>query len=101
MPDQVRHDGFGRDAAHHRGWSASVLFTKTGVISVAYAYCRRRISEKKMRLFKRFALAGLLACTAAAGAAQTQPSPVQPAARWHVDGATDRCVLTRRLEGTP
>jgi len=25
----------------------------------------------------------------------------QPAARWHLDGSTDRCVLSRRLEGTP
>jgi hypothetical protein len=32
--------------------------------------------------------------------ATAQPAPAQPA-RWHLDGATDRCVLTRRLEGTP
>lgn len=33
------------------------------------------------------------------------PAAAQPASaqtpRWHLDGATDRCVLTRRLEGTP
>jgi hypothetical protein len=58
-------------------------------------------SEKNMRLFKRFALAGLLACTAAAGAAQAPQAAAPSPARWHVDGATDRCVLTRRLEGTP
>lgn len=54
-----------------------------------------------MRPLKRFALASLLACTAAAGAAQAPEAAASPPARWHVDGATDRCVLTRRLEGTP
>jgi hypothetical protein len=43
-----------------------------------------------------------LLCFLAAGAAPAQaPAPAaQPAARWHLDGATNRCVLTRRLEGT-
>ncbi|MEA3040624.1 MAG: hypothetical protein QOC65_113 [Sphingomonadales bacterium] len=41
------------------------------------------------------ALSALCALPAAA-----QPAPAQPA-RWHLDGATDRCVLSRRLEGTP
>jgi hypothetical protein len=44
--------------------------------------------------------AALILASAAPAAAQTAPAPVQPA-RWHLDGATDRCVLTRRLEGTP
>jgi hypothetical protein len=45
----------------------------------------------------------LAACAAAAPlAAQpaAAPAPAQPA-RWHLDGATNRCVLSRRLEGTP
>lgn len=33
--------------------------------------------------------------------AAAQPAPAPQAARWHLDGATSRCVLTRRLEGTP
>lgn len=47
--------------------------------------------------------AALFACASGLGAARAQapsPSPPQPA-RWHLDGATERCVLTRRLEGTP
>ena len=47
--------------------------------------------------------------SAGAGAAMLLASPgfpaaAQPAAqpaRWHVDGATNRCVLSRRLQGTP
>lgn len=56
-----------------------------------------------MKSTTRFALAGLLACAAAPTPGQQAPQqqPAQPAARWHVDGSTDRCVLTRRLEGTP
>ena len=48
-------------------------------------------------------LAGAAALFAAsAAAAQTAPpgTGVQ-GARWHLDGATSRCVLTRRLEGAP
>ena len=42
----------------------------------------------------------LLACLAAASAsAQTAPAASQ-GARWHLDGATNRCVLTRQLQGT-
>jgi hypothetical protein len=37
---------------------------------------------------------------AAAQSAAAQSAAAQPA-RWHLDGATERCVLTRRLEGTP
>jgi protein TonB len=40
-----------------------------------------------------------LAFGAASAAAQPAASP-QPA-RWHLDGSTDRCVLTRRLDGSP
>jgi hypothetical protein len=44
----------------------------------------------------------LLIALAAPVAAQTPPAaPAQPAARWHLDGSTDRCLLSRRLEGTP
>jgi hypothetical protein len=42
----------------------------------------------------------LFACLAAAPATAQAPAAPQPA-RWHLDGATSRCVLTRRLEGTP
>ena len=44
----------------------------------------------------------LLALTGAS--ALSQPPAAEPsalAARWHLDGATSRCVLTRRLTGTP
>jgi hypothetical protein len=45
--------------------------------------------------------AGVAGWLAAASAA-AQPAPAAPqGARWHLDGATSRCVLTRRLEGTP
>ena len=48
------------------------------------------------------ALAAALSLALPATAAHAQPAPApQPAARWHLDGATTRCVLTRRLEGTP
>ena len=48
------------------------------------------------------AFAAALSATIAAAPAPAQPPPAaQPAARWHLDGSTDRCVLTRRLEGTP
>jgi|GEM_PF-896560 len=48
------------------------------------------------------ALAAASAFTIAAAPAAAQPAPApQPAARWHLDGSTDRCVLIRRLEGTP
>jgi protein TonB len=46
-------------------------------------------------------LAGaLLAGSSGAAAQASAPAPAQPA-RWHVDGASNRCILTRRLEGTP
>ncbi|HEX8653894.1 MAG TPA: hypothetical protein VF693_01555 [Allosphingosinicella sp.] len=45
------------------------------------------------------ALAAALSALCALPAA-SQPAPAQPP-RWHLDGATDRCVLSRRLEGTP
>jgi hypothetical protein len=45
--------------------------------------------------------AALAACLATAPAADAQPSAAGGPARWHLDGATSRCVLTRRLEGTP
>lgn len=42
----------------------------------------------------------LLACLAGAPAGG-QPAPsTPPDARWHLDGATNRCVLTRQLQGT-
>lgn len=56
----------------------------------------------RLQMFVRPA-AALLAC-AAGGEASAQPPAqpaAQPAARWHLDGSTDRCVLTRRLEGEP
>lgn len=43
-----------------------------------------------------------LACLAASAPAAAQPAPAAPQpARWHLDGASSRCVLTRRLEGSP
>jgi hypothetical protein len=39
-------------------------------------------------------------CAAPAAAQTSQPAPTAPA-RWHLDGSTDRCLLSRRLEGTP
>ena len=45
-------------------------------------------------------LAGLALAAAGAPAAATQTEPIQPA-RWHLDGATSRCVLTRQLAGSP
>lgn len=45
-------------------------------------------------ILRGLAPAALLAC---ASAAEAQEAP----ARWHVDGSTDRCVLQRRLQGTP
>ncbi|HZF93784.1 MAG TPA: hypothetical protein VEZ20_02820, partial [Allosphingosinicella sp.] len=51
------------------------------------------------------AAAALAAAAPAPAAAQPAPAPAAPAvpqpARWHLDGATNRCVLSRRLEGTP
>ena len=48
----------------------------------------------------RAAAAFLLACLAAPPAWAQQPAAASPAAsRWHLDGATDRCVLTRELRG--
>jgi len=43
----------------------------------------------------------LLSAGAAAWPAAAQPPAASPAARWHVDGATERCVLTRELQGSP
>jgi TonB family protein len=43
-----------------------------------------------------------LALVLAAAAAQAAPAQEAPQpARWQVDGSTSRCVLTRRLEGSP
>lgn len=42
-----------------------------------------------------------LASLAPAAAAQEAPSPTAQRARWHLDGATSRCVLTRRIDGSP
>lgn len=42
----------------------------------------------------------LFACAAWQSVAAQAPA-AQPAARWHLDGATDRCVLTRQLQGKP
>ncbi|HEX8643785.1 MAG TPA: hypothetical protein VF702_07710 [Allosphingosinicella sp.] len=48
------------------------------------------------------AAATALLALAAMHQAHAQPAPApQPAARWHLDGSTDRCLLSRRLEGTP
>jgi hypothetical protein len=47
----------------------------------------------------RSAAAALLLACVAASPASAQPSAGQPASRWHLDGATDRCVLTRELQG--
>ncbi|HEX8526684.1 hypothetical protein [Allosphingosinicella sp.] len=50
---------------------------------------------------KALICAALLAVPAAASTQAPAPGgSIQPA-RWHLDGATSRCVLTRRLEGTP
>jgi hypothetical protein len=46
------------------------------------------------------ALGAALSLAWTATAAHGQPAP-PPAPRWHLDGASTRCVLTRRLEGTP
>jgi hypothetical protein len=51
---------------------------------------------------RRLARAAAIVSCLAAGAASSAQAPSAPApARWHLDGATNRCVLTRRLEGTP
>jgi hypothetical protein len=57
------------------------------------------------------ARAAFLAMAGSSAAAQPAPSAPAPApapeapdaqpARWHLDGSTSRCVLTRRLAGTP
>src|SRR5687768_14591685 len=53
-------------------------------------------------MLKDYFGAGLLFACCAAQPAQAQTAPVAPQpARWHLDGATSRCVLSRRLEGTP
>jgi hypothetical protein len=51
------------------------------------------------KIFSGAALAAAFLSTSASG---VQPAPASPgaSARWHLDGATNRCVLTRRLEGT-
>lgn len=53
-------------------------------------------------MYKKVSALAAALSIASAGGAGVQPGPVaaQPA-RWHLDGATDRCVLSRRLEGTP
>lgn len=45
--------------------------------------------------------AGLSLIAVPAAAAQAPAAPAAQPARWHLDGSTDRCVLTRRLDGTP
>jgi hypothetical protein len=47
----------------------------------------------------RIAAAAALLASVAPAAAQQAPAPQGQAGRWQVDGSTDRCVLTRRLEG--
>jgi hypothetical protein len=44
-------------------------------------------------------VAALLLAMAAPSPGVAQPAAVGPASRWHLDGATDRCVLTRELNG--
>jgi hypothetical protein len=46
------------------------------------------------------AFSAALSLAFAATPSPGQAPPTQPA-RWHLDGSTDRCLLTRRLEGTP
>lgn len=48
----------------------------------------------------RAAAAFVAAFGGAPGFAQTAPGAPQ-GSRWHLDGATNRCVLTRSLQGTP
>jgi hypothetical protein len=43
----------------------------------------------------------LLAAAAPASAQAPSPAPSRAPARWHLDGSTDRCLLSRRLEGAP
>jgi hypothetical protein len=43
----------------------------------------------------------LLASLAAFPAAAQPAAPPSAKSRWHLDGATERCVLTRELEGSP
>ena len=52
-------------------------------------------------MLKAYYRAGALLACFAAQLAGAQTPPAAPQARWHLDGATSRCVLTRRLEGTP
>ncbi len=54
-------------------------------------------------MFRYLALAALassLLVQAADAAVQAAPQPSDPP-RWHLDGATNRCVLTRPLDGSP
>ena len=57
-----------------------------------------RMDPNMTKLLPAFGAALILAAAAAPAAAQP---PAQPQARWHLDGATNRCVLTRRLDGSP
>lgn len=43
----------------------------------------------------------LLASAAFPASAQPEAQPAAEPARWHLDGTTSRCVLTRRLAGSP
>lgn len=52
-------------------------------------------------LSRLFCLVAAAAAPAAALAQAPVAAPPGPAARWHVDGASARCVLTRRLAGDP
>lgn len=57
-------------------------------------------------MFRKFfriapAAAALAASSPAAAQNAAAPSAAAQPARWHLDGATNRCVLTRRLEGSP
>lgn len=45
--------------------------------------------------------AAVLAGYFIAAPATAEPAPQPQPSRWHVDGATNRCVLTRQLQGTP
>ena len=45
--------------------------------------------------------AAMLACLVAPPASAQAPAAAPPATRWHLDGASNRCVLTRQLQGTP
>src|SRR5687767_3682683 len=47
------------------------------------------------------ALAAAISLAATPASAQPEATSAAQPARWHLDGATTRCVLTRRLAGSP